>query len=141
MLGRLMAKPTYSDPWYSKPGYVYFIGAGNPLVAIKIGVTIATGFTSRLRNHQSSNHEPLRVLGVIDFTKPGLNMREADKLEQSLHKRFAVHQRFQAFWVGCEWFNPHEEILAYINEHCVPCSSLSLVESVARLGPALAAPA
>jgi hypothetical protein len=94
--------PTYTDPWYDKPGYVYFIGAGQPLKAIKIGVTIATGFAQRLRNHQSSNHEPLRVLGVIDFTKPDLRMRMADKMERKLHKMFSAHQRFQDSWVGYE---------------------------------------
>jgi len=133
-----MAKPTFTDPWYSKPGFVYFIGAGDPLKAIKIGVTLATGFANRLRHHQSSNHEPLRVLGIIDFTKPGMSMRAAEELERSLHKRFAAHQRFQASWVGSEWFNPHEEIVAYIQEHCIPCGSLKLVESVAKFGPGLA---
>lgn len=130
--------PTFTDPWYSKPGFVYFIGAGDPLKAIKIGVTIATGFKSRLRGHQSSNHEPLRVLGVIDFTMPGQNMLLAEKLEQLLHKQFAAHQRFQASWVGCEWFNPHPDILAYIQASCVNCSDLGLPDSVAKHGPGLA---
>ena len=133
-----MAKPTYTDPWYAKPGFVYFVGAGEPLKAIKIGVTLATGFTSRLRHHQSSNHEPLRVLGVIAFTGPGKSMRAAEELERSLHKQFAAHQRFQASWVGSEWFNPHPEIVAYIAKHTVPCSTLNLVESVAKPGPGLA---
>jgi hypothetical protein len=52
-------KPTFTDPWYDKPGFVYFIGAGDPLKAIKIGVSIKTGFAQRLRHLQSSNHEPL----------------------------------------------------------------------------------
>jgi len=131
-------KPTFTDPWYGKPGLVYFIGAGDPLKAIKIGVTLATGFKSRLRGHQSSNHEPLRVLGVIDFTKPELSMLLAEKLERSLHQQFAPHQRFQASWVGSEWFNPHTEILAYIQANCVPCFDLGLPDSVAKLGPGLA---
>ena len=134
----MSSKPTFTDPWYSKPGFVYFIGAGDPLKAIKIGVTLATGFTNRLRHHQSSNHEPLRVLGVIDFTKPGASMREADKLEQQLHKQFSAHQRFQPFWVGCEWFNPHKDILEYIRKNCVSCSSLRLLECVAKLSVGLA---
>lgn len=130
-------KPTFTDPWYSKPGFVYFIGAGEPLKAIKIGVTIATGFTNRLRHHQSSNHEPLKVLGIIDFTRPGSGMREAEQLEQKLHKQFSAHQRFQTSWVGSEWFNPHKDILEYIKTNCAPCSSLGLIECVAKHGPGL----
>lgn len=127
----------FSDPWYFKPGFLYFIGAGSPVRAIKIGVTVATGFRSRLRSHQSSNHEPLRVLGVIEFNGPDRSMRAAELLEQSLHKRFAAHQRFQAFWVGSEWFNPAPEILDYINEHCQPCEVFGLEPSIAKHGPGL----
>jgi hypothetical protein len=132
-----MAAPTFRDPWYFKPGYVYFLGAGDPLKAIKIGVTVASGFRARLRGHQSSNHEPLRVLGIVEFTSNGKNMRLAEALERELHVRFARHQRFQASWVGSEWFNPHQEILDYIAEHCVACSKHGLIESVAKMGPGL----
>lgn len=136
-----MPQPTFADPWYGKPGFVYFIGAGNPLKAIKIGVTLASGFKSRLRGHQSSNHEPLRVLGIIDFTTPGKNMRLAEELERTLHKQFAAHQRFQAFWVGSEWFNPHPDILDYIADKCTSCAELGLPESVAKHGPGLSSEA
>src|SRR5215203_1752717 len=117
-----MAAPTFTDPWYFKPGYVYFLGAGNPLKAIKIGVTLASGFGSRLRSHQSSSHEPLRVLGIVEFISDGKNMRLAQALERGLHLRFARHQRFQASWVGSEWFNPHQEILDDIAEQYVAFS-------------------
>lgn len=114
------SEPTFMDTWFSKPGYLYFIGAGEPLKAIKIGVTVATGFKARLRSHQSSNHEPLRVLGIIDFTSPEKGMREAEKPERSLHQKFAEHQRFQNHWVGYEWFNPHPEILEFIQKNAFP---------------------
>src|SRR5690348_3526881 len=133
-----MTAPTFTDPWYFKPGYVYFLGAGDPLKAIKIGVTLASGFRARLRHHQSSNHEPLRVLGIIEFTSEGKNMRLAEELERALHQRFAWHQRFQASWVGSEWFNPHKEICDYIAENCSLCSKHGLIESVAKPGPGLA---
>ena len=133
----MKSKPTYTAPWFRKPGYLYFIGAGDPLKGIKIGVTIATGFKARLRSHQSSNHEPLRVLGIIDFASPGKGMREAELLERSLHERFAQHQRFQNHWVGYEWFNAHPSILEFIKQNCVSCSTLGLPESVAKLGPGL----
>lgn len=132
----MSAKPKFTDPWYRKPGYLYFVGAGEPLKAIKIGVTLKTGFKSRLRHLQSSNHEPLRVLGVKDFTKPGTGMRQAELLEQKLHRQFSEHQRFQSLRVGCEWFNPHQEILDYIKEHSVPCTP-DLTESVAIHGSGL----
>jgi T5orf172 domain len=130
-------KPTYTDPWYAKPGFVYFIGAGDPLKAIKIGVTLTTSFKSRLRGHQSSNHEPLRVLGIIEFSGPDRNMRTAEQLERSLHKQFAAHQRFQAAWVGSEWFNPHQDLLDYIHSNCTSCLDFGLPESVAKHGPGL----
>ena len=132
-----MPQPTFTDPWYSKPGFVYFIGAGDPLKAIKIGVTLASGFKSRLRSHQSSNHEPLRVLGIIDFTASDKNMRLAEELERTLHNQFAAHQRFQPSWVGSEWFNPHSDILEYIAANCTSCAVLGLPESVAKHGPGL----
>ena len=134
-------KPTFSDPWYAKSGFVYFIGAGDPLKAVKVGVTITTGFISRLRGHQSSNHEPLRVLGIIEFNGPDRSMRAAEQLEQSLHKQFAAHQRFQAFGVGSEWFNPHQDILEYIQANCTSCLDLGLPDSVAKHGPGLSSEA
>ena len=132
-----MAKPTYTDPWYSKPGFLYFIGAGNPLKAIKIGVAIKSGFTQRLRHPQSANHEPLQVLGVIEFSGQDIGMRQAEILERELHKKFHNHQRFLNGWVGSEWFNPAEEILIFMQENASPCEAHNLSATVAKLGPGL----
>lgn len=112
---------------------LHFIGAGDPLQAIKIAVTLTAGFTRRLRQHQSSNHEALRVLGIIDFGISGRNLRQAEEHERALHTRFTSHQRFQAWQVGYEWFNPHQEILDYIKANCRSCADLGLPDSVAKL--------
>jgi hypothetical protein len=76
-------------------------------------------------------------LGVIEFNGPEQNMRQAELLEQSLHKQFVAHQRFLASWVGSEWFNPAPEILEYIAQHCCDCEQFGLVSSVAKHGPGL----
>jgi len=60
-------KISEQEKWEQSPGYVYFIAAGNPIAAIKIGVTIQLGMKNRLRSHQSPNHEPLKIPAVISF--------------------------------------------------------------------------
>jgi len=61
--------------WWKNPGIIYFIAAGEPPVAIKIGMAAITGnrdlkaaVERRLSQIQSSNNERLRLLGVIHFT-------------------------------------------------------------------------
>jgi hypothetical protein len=82
------AKPEkFSSPWYSKPGLLYFIAAGRPPVAIKIGVTQATTMKTRLKAIQSANHEPVELLGVIRFDsgeKPLLQAEGAARATQAL---------------------------------------------------------
>ncbi len=136
----MATKSAEQDAWERSQGYVYFIGAGNPPAAIKIGVTKAGAFPGRLRSHQSSNHEPLRVLGVIRSPDGERPMAEAMRLEGELHSRFAHIQRFEKGWVGSEWFNAAPELLAFIEKHTRPPGELGLPESIARPGPGLGDP-
>jgi hypothetical protein len=109
--------------WWARQGLVYFIAAGTPPVAIKIGVTsvaadqsVSQAVTRRLKGIQTSNHEPVSVLGVIHFADGSMPMRAAEILERELHIRFVAHQRFPAHSRAAEWFSPSEELLNYIRE-------------------------
>jgi hypothetical protein len=84
-----MAKSTDQDKWERSPGYVYFIAAGDPPLAIKIGITIQSGLKQRLRAHQSSNHEPLRILKLIPFDSQNRPMVAAQELESELHTKYS----------------------------------------------------
>ena len=87
--------PAESSPstleWWSCPGVVYFVAAGDsPYLAIKIGVAAQTGSRDlrstvrrRLDQIQSSNHEPIQLLGLKYFEETAecaFPMREADAL-------------------------------------------------------------
>jgi Meiotically up-regulated gene 113 len=78
----------FSSPWYSKAGLLYFVAAGRPPVAIKIGVTQATSMKTRLKAIQSANHEPVELLGVIRFDSGEKALLQAERAERELHKRF-----------------------------------------------------
>ena len=122
--------------WELQPGYVYFIAAGDPPTAIKIGISTAGAMRKRLQQHQSSNHEPLYLLGLVYFEGMEKPMVEANKLENELHDRFSGQRRFST-GPGNEWFSPNEELLAYIEENAKPPADFGLVESVAKHGPGL----
>jgi hypothetical protein len=92
------ARPN-SDWWYTRAGAVYFFGAGDPLVAIKIGVTTIRKdkekvqeadwhacIRHRHKQIQSSNHEPIKLLGIIRFADGEKPTRDADLRERALHE-------------------------------------------------------
>lgn len=122
----------YSSPWYAKPGYLYFIAAGNPPIAIKIGVSQQTTIRSRLKNIQSANHEPVALLGVIKFEAVDKPLLQAERAERELHLKFAESQRLVDWSVGYEWFTSSKELLAYISEHTTPPEALGLPRTLAR---------
>lgn len=78
---------------------VYFIAAGHPPEAVKIGCT--HDVRSRLRGIQTGNHLPMLLLGTL----PGDR-----RLERELHRRFE-HLRLQG-----EWFRWSDEIAAVISD-------------------------
>jgi hypothetical protein len=115
--------------WWSCPGLVYFLGVGNPIVAVKIGMlaiterlSLQTAVARRVGQMQTSNHEPIQVLGIILFTDSvyDLPTMEAEKRERELHLKFAHLARFKAGTKGAEWFNSSPELLAEIRTLSMP---------------------
>jgi hypothetical protein len=68
----------------------------------------------RHKQIQSSNHETIKLLGVIRFSDGAWPAREAEKCERELHKKFAELQRFRAHTCGAEWFTPGQALFDYI---------------------------
>jgi len=131
--------PLHASPstlaWWSCPGVVYFLAVGEPYLAIKIGVAAQTGtkdlrvsIKRRLDQIQSSNHEPVQIIGITYFEKPKYEypMWQAEILERELHNEFQHLARFSRDTRGSEWFNPSEKLLARIGEISVPPEQLNL---------------
>jgi hypothetical protein len=123
--------------WWRCRGVVYFVAAGDPPVAVKIGVAAQTGtrdlktvVVRRLSQIQSSNHEPIQLLGVIPFTEGEHPMRKAEERERELHLEFSSLQRFKPHSRGCEWFTASPELLAHIEQITVAPEALGLRRSV-----------
>lgn len=131
--------PEESSPstreWWSCAGVVYFLAVGDPFIAIKIGVAAQTGMKDlrsavkrRLDQIQSSNHEPVQLLGLIHFEKchHDYPMWEADALERELHNEFQPLARFVRDTRGSEWFSVSDNLLSRIKEISVSPENLGL---------------
>lgn len=128
-----------TEAWWRNPGVIYFIAAGEPTVAIKIGMAAVTDNRSlkaaverRLSQIQSSNHERLRLLGVIHFTHETYGeypTQCAEAKERELHKEFEHLRRFAPYERGAEWFNPSPELLARIEVVATKPEALELPRS------------
>ena len=127
----------YVAHWVKQPGYVYFIGAGKPLVAIKIGIATAGTLKKRLKAIQSSNHEEIWIMGLIPFMDGETPMADANKKEIELHERFKDCRRFQEGSVGGEWFSAQESIVSYVENHCKSAEALNEKHEITKLGPGL----
>ena len=131
-----MTEQTAPEAWEQSPGFVYFIAAGEPAAAIKIGISTEATLKSRIRRIQGSNHEKLKLLGLIRFS----NMKDAEAHEQDLHKDFEQFQRHLKGTAGHEWFNPAQDIFDYINtnkEVCPPPPELDITGLQAQTAPGL----
>src|SRR5882757_6108885 len=119
--------PSQSSPstlaWWRCPGVLYFVAVGEPHFAVKIGVAAQTGTRDllssvkrRLDQIQSSNHEPIQLIGIVHFEKHKYEypMRQADALERELHNEFQHLARFARDTRGSEWFNCSKELLIRI---------------------------
>jgi hypothetical protein len=110
--------------WDQRPGVVYFFGAGDPPVAIKIGMTtrilgqrdLRQSISFRHKQIQSANHETIRLLGIICFDDGDSPAGNAQRLEQELHIRFKEQQRFEDNTPGHEWFTPVPALLNFIRD-------------------------
>lgn len=127
-----MTKAEFLSGWYSKPGVVYFIAAGRPFRAVKIGVTQKAKVKQRLRAIQCDNHEPVELIGVLLFDDGEKPLREAEKREQELHQEFQDFQLIQDGHVGHEWFRADQALLAYIQTHAVPPEQIRFPRTVAK---------
>jgi hypothetical protein len=100
--------------WWAKDAVVYFIAAGSPPIAIKIGVTTWDTVPKRLAALQSSNHALLELLGVLPFRGMPNPMKAAEDRERELHKEFKALQCVAEGQRGHEWFMASAELLAAI---------------------------
>ena len=131
-----------TEAWWKNPGVIYFTAAGEPPVAIKVGMTAITGSRDlkaaverRLSQIQSFNHERFRLLGIIHFahdTHGPYPTRGAEAKERELHNEFEHLGRFKPYERGAEWFNPVPELLARIEEVATKPEAMHLP----RLSPA-----
>jgi len=71
--------------WWSCPGILYFFAVGDPVIAIKIGVAACTNNCSllqavkrRFTAIQTSNHETVELLGVVQFLDGKYPTRQAE---------------------------------------------------------------
>ncbi|MGB6534919.1 MAG: GIY-YIG nuclease family protein [Xanthobacteraceae bacterium] len=134
--------PRRSSPWYQRPGVVYFFGAGNPPVAIKIGMTtcipgkrdLQQSIRLRHKQIQSANHEAIQLLGIIcfDHDTSEFPTRDAEDLEQELHSKFGERQRFERHTRGAEWFTPTKTLQDYIRENAKPPEDFQIPPMIGR---------
>ena len=126
--------------WWSCPGVVYFLGVGSPTVAVKIGMlaiteklNLQTAVARRVGQMQTSNHEPIEVLGIIAFGNCDHPTRQAEIVERELHLKYAHSARFKSGTKGAEWFNSTPELLAEISKISVSPESVGIPRCYAAL--------
>lgn len=132
-----------TQKWWACPGVVYFLGVGNPAAAVKIGMlavtpqfTLESAVRRRLSQIQTSNHEPVQVLGLKVFDSGGFPTREAEVLERQLHIEFAHLARFKPGTKGAEWFHSSPQLFQRIVELSVPPEQLNVPRCIAVIASA-----
>jgi hypothetical protein len=120
----------FSSPWYSRDAVIYFLAAGNPPKAIKIGMTGRKDLGRRMLTIQGSNHERISLLKAIEFVGGDKPAKRAENEERKLHIKFASLQRSKRGLVGSEWFNWQEPLISFVNGlPPLPDDLASLVQS------------
>jgi hypothetical protein len=124
--------------WWACPGVVYFLGVGDPIIAVKIGMLAVTGHLTlesavrrRLAHIQTSNHEPVQVLGLIDFSTGDFPTRDAETRGRELHLEFSHLARFKAGTKGAEWFDCSPDLLNRISEISAAPEALGVPRCIA----------
>lgn len=112
--------------WWRSPGVIYFLAAGSPTVAIKVGVTTRATLLDRMKKTQTHNHEPIELLGVIRFDEGDFPTRDAEDQERQLHQRFAHLGRFKPHTRGAEWLTVSQELLDFIKDTATTPEALGL---------------
>jgi hypothetical protein len=118
---------------------VYFLGVGDPAVAVKIGMLSQAGAKSlgealarRLAAIQSGNHEHVQVLAVIPFSEGEYPTRDAETMERELHLQFESHGRFHRGTRGAEWFDADPDLLSHVLRIARPPEVLGLPRSISQ---------
>lgn len=119
--------------WSRSPGVIYFLAAGIPATAIKIGLTTRATLLDRMKKTQVHNHEPIELLGVIRFSDGELPNRDAEDQLRQLHARFSHLCRFKLHTRGAEWFNASPELLAHIAATTISPETLGFPRFVCTL--------
>jgi len=114
----------------SAPSVIYFLAAGTPATAVKIGVTTRSTLLDRMKKTQVHNHEPIELLGVIRFNDGDCPMRDAEDQAQLLRLRFAHLCRFKPHTRGAEWFTASPELLKEILGTTISPEDLGIPGSV-----------
>jgi hypothetical protein len=123
--------------WERQDGFVYFIGAGDPPEAIKIGIAIRESMLKRLKALQTSNHQPLHILGLVYFANEERPMASANALEKALHEKYESSRRL-VNGPGNEWFSVSVDLLAEIENVATDPTAYDVPRTIATLGPGLA---
>jgi hypothetical protein len=118
--------------WENSPGFVYFIGANDPPIAIKIGISTQNDIKRRFSTIQGGNHEQLFLLGVIPFDDGEKPMLAAMKREEELHRNFGHIQHAEKGWAGAEWFAPSPELLEFVKNNTIEPSERKLNRTIYR---------
>lgn len=85
------------------------------MLAITGKLNLQTAVARRVGQMQSSNHEPIEVLGTISFDNCDHPTRQAEIVERELHLKYAHLARFKPGTKGAEWFNSSPELLSEIS--------------------------
>ncbi|WP_090365249.1 GIY-YIG nuclease family protein [Ferrimonas sediminum] len=119
--------------WWRCPGIVYFVAAGSPAIAIKIGMAAQTHTNSlqtvvqrRLSQIQSSNHERIELIGLRYFNEGEYPTRDAEIFERELHLEFGDIQRFKPGSRGAEWFTASSHLMQRVEEISVKPEEMGL---------------
>ena len=119
--------------WWQAPGVIYFLAAGSPAAAIKIGVTTRATLLDRMKKTQAHNHEPIELLGVIRFSDGEFPTRDAEDHARRLHCQLAHLCRFKPHTRGSDWFTASPELLAMIAESSISPETLGFPRFVCTL--------
>jgi hypothetical protein len=130
------AKDNSSDNqlrWWQAPGVIYFLAAGNPAAAIKIGVTTRAALLDRMKKTQARNHESIELLGVIRFSDGEFPTCDAEDPTRLLHGQFAHLCRFKPHTRVSDWFTASPELLEIIAESSISAETLGISRFVCIL--------
>ena len=119
--------------WWRAPGVIYFLAAGHPASAIRIGVTTRSTLLERMKKAQVHNHESIELLGVIRFDDGEFPTRDAEDQQRLLLARFADLGRFKPLTRGAEWFTAAPELLKWISDTSISPEALGFPRFVCTL--------